>query len=133
MNSNNRLSLGVVFLACITGAYLFGFNSGKGAVPPESLIANVLNKTDGKLTSTDFGAFWKAWQVINDKFVGTTTSDQDRLYGAISGMTATLGDPYTIFFPPKENKIFAEEIAGAFEGVGMEVGVRDGKLVVVYT
>ena len=53
------------------------------------------------------------------------------IYGAIEGMTAALGDPYTVFFPPEESKIFQSEIAGNFEGVGMEVGVKDGKLVVV--
>jgi carboxyl-terminal processing protease len=36
-----------------------------------------------------------------------------------------------VFFPPAEAKIFASQIAGNFEGVGMEVGNKDGKLVVV--
>jgi carboxyl-terminal processing protease len=65
---------------------------------------------------------------------GTTTekvSDQTRVWGAISGMVDSLGDPYTTFFPPAEAKAFNEEISGNFEGVGMEVGQTDGVLTVI--
>ncbi len=131
MNSSKRVSLGIIFVVVIAGAYLFGFSSGKSAVPPESLIATVINKDTGKPETVDFTPFWKAWQTINDKFAGTSTTDQDRVWGAIQGMTASLDDPYTIFFPPAANSDFKSQIAGNFEGVGMEVGNKDGKLVVV--
>jgi len=53
------------------------------------------------------------------------------LYGAISGMVKALGDPYTVFFNPEETKQFEEDISGKFEGVGMEVGIRDNELTVI--
>jgi carboxyl-terminal processing protease len=40
-------------------------------------------------------------------------------------------DPYTIFFPPKEAKNFAENVKGSFGGVGMNVGMKDGNIVVI--
>jgi carboxyl-terminal processing protease len=46
-------------------------------------------------------------------------------------LAASLGDPYTTFFPPKQNKSFQSDISGNFEGVGMEVGVKDNQLTVV--
>jgi carboxyl-terminal processing protease len=46
-------------------------------------------------------------------------------------MVKSLGDPYTIFFPPVESKSFADEISGNFEGVGMEVGMKDDVLTVI--
>lgn len=131
MNSSKRLQLALALVIVILIAYFIGFNSGRRTVPPESLIATVINKDLGKPENVDFETFWKAWSIIDDKYAGTTTSDQDRVWGAIEGMTASLGDPYTVFFPPNESKMFASEIAGNFEGVGMEVGVKDGKLVVV--
>ena len=131
MNSSKRIRLGFTLFVVIIISYFIGFSSGKDAVPPENLIATVANKTLDKPESVDFSAFWTAWNVINQKYAGTTTPDQDRVYGAIEGMTASLGDPYTVFFPPEESKIFQSEIAGNFEGVGMEVGIKDGKLVVV--
>ncbi|MEK7607837.1 MAG: S41 family peptidase [Patescibacteria group bacterium] len=131
MNSSKRLSLGAVLIVVIVISYLIGFQSGRISVPPESLIATIINKDTGKPESVDFSTFWTAWNVINQKYAGTTTVDQNRVWGAIEGMTTSLGDPYTVFFPPEESKIFQSEIAGNFEGVGMEVGAKDGKLVVV--
>jgi len=86
-------------------------------------------------------AFWEAWSVLDKKFVppspSTSTAstsgatDQERVYGAISGMTSSLGDPYTVFLPPTENEVFSGNIEGEFGGVGMEIGKRDGVLTVI--
>ncbi len=131
MNQSNRLSIGAVLIVVIAASFLFGFHSGSRSIPPESLVLTVDNKDTNKPDTVDFAAFWKAWNIINEKYAGTSTDDQARVYGAIEGMTASLGDPYTVFFPPKEAKVFASEIAGNFEGVGMELGVKDGRLTVV--
>ncbi len=114
----------------IAASYFVGYRSGVDSIPAESLVASVVNK-DGEIENVDFSTFWKAWRILDDKFSGTSTPDQDRVWGAISGMTAALGDPYTVFFPPEEAELFKSEISGNFGGVGMEVGVKDGKLVVV--
>ena len=53
------------------------------------------------------------------------------MWGAIEGLTATYGDPYTVFFPPKEASAFEEEVRGNFEGVGMEIAIKDKVLTVV--
>ncbi|MEK9182078.1 MAG: S41 family peptidase [Patescibacteria group bacterium] len=120
------------------GLYLgFGMNPQRFS-PPESLI-----NTEADISSkVDFAPFWKAWQVLDEKFVptkigtstltvSTTTTIQDRVWGAIGGLTNSLGDPYTVFFPPEESKSFETEISGNFEGVGMEIGIKDGVVTVV--
>ena len=58
-------------------------------------------------------------------------TDQEKVYGAISGLTNSLGDPYTVFFPPVESEMFAADVRGNFEGVGMEVLAKDGVINVV--
>ena len=78
---------------------------------------------------------------MDERFVSTkkststqpaaTSTDQNKVWGAIEGLTASLGDPYTVFFPPEENKSFESEISGNFEGVGMEIGIKDGVVTVV--
>ena len=97
----------------------------------------------GAPEGVDFSPVWEAWKVIDEKFVpaaiATTTplatsteeSNQLRVWGMIQGLAESLGDPYTFFLPPAENEIFAEDIKGAFEGVGMEIAVRDQILTVV--
>ena len=86
-------------------------------------------------TTADFAPFWKTWEVLDEKFVSThgtsTITDQDKVWGAVQGLAASYGDPHTVFFPPEESKSFSEEISGNFEGVGMELGIRDGIITVV--
>ncbi len=116
--------------------FFVGFTYGKSYKTDEEKLASIINKTD-TLNNVDFAAFWKAWNVVNEKFIpsnSTSTelaSDQTRVYGAISGMVSALNDPYTVFFPPVEAKSFGEQISGQIEGVGMEVGMKDGVLTVV--
>jgi len=100
------------------------------------LLPNLFNADKGKSQNVDFSPFWKTWQVLNENYVNgtaainsTTTkiaTDQDRVWGAISGMVDSLGDPYTVFMPPVEKTKFEEDIRGNFSGVGMEVGYKDG-------
>ena len=53
------------------------------------------------------------------------------VYGAIQGMVAALGDPYTVFLKPSENKIVREDLNGSFEGVGIQIGFKVARLVVI--
>lgn len=74
----------------------------------------------------DISQFWDAWNVLNDNFVQvhastTLPSEQDRLYGAIAGLTASYGDAYTVFLPPSDAQVFNDDITGSFGGVGMTV------------
>ena len=53
------------------------------------------------------------------------------MYGAASGMTESLGDPYTSFFPPVENSRNKEDLQGNFGGVGIQLGFIDNTLAVM--
>ena len=84
----------------------------------------------------DLSQFWAAWSVLQNNFVQTHASntiptDQKKIYGAIAGLTASYGDPYTVFFPPAEAKVFNETVQGNFGGVGMELAQKDTSIVVV--
>lgn len=81
----------------------------------------------------DLQQFWNVWKLLNEKypFKDKVPADNDRIYGAISGMVSSFKDPYTMFFPPKQAQLFADEVKGEFSGVGMEVGIKDGLLTVV--
>ncbi len=83
-------------------------------------------------TTADFSPFWKVWSAIDEKSPNADkATDQERVYGAISGLVDTLDDPYTVFFDPEETKIFEADIAGNFSGVGMEVGIKNKVLTIV--
>lgn len=95
-------------------------------------VSSVINKEPQVETAADFSAFWKAWNILNKESIyKDKISDQDRVWGAISGLASSFGDPYTVFFPPEENKQFKEEIKGSFDGIGAEIGIKDNVLTVV--
>lgn len=111
-----------------------GFNSGEKSFSGETV--GIKNTTEGEPMSVDFAPFWRAWNLINEKYVpasstAKTVGNQEKVWGAIQGLTSSLGDPYTVFFPPVESKLFESDIRGNFDGVGMEVVAQDGAITVI--
>ena len=116
----------VLFVVFLLGNYIgqksTNLSSSNTIVIPESI----------NVTEAQFEPFWKVWQILSEKYVAATTTDsQERVWGAIQGLASSQGDPYTVFFPPEESLMFKNEISGNFEGVGMEIGLKDGILTVV--
>ncbi|PIR85484.1 hypothetical protein COU15_00100 [Candidatus Kaiserbacteria bacterium CG10_big_fil_rev_8_21_14_0_10_45_20] len=95
------------------------------------------NTDVGKIPeNADFDALHRAWNILEQNYVSASStqpdvSPEERVWGAISGLASSYGDPYTTFFPPEEKKSFESEVRGDFEGVGMEIGLRDDVLVVI--
>lgn len=82
----------------------------------------------------DFEQFWKVWNILNEKYVPTkhaAVSNEEKVWGAIAGLTNSLGDPYTYFMPPQEKSLFEQDVQGSFGGVGMQIGAKDGLLTVI--
>lgn len=96
----------------------------------EGLILEVNKLRELEEEYIDFSLFWQAWKTIEEKFIGQI-DHQEMVYGAIKGMVESLGDPYTVFFDPEEAKIFEEDVTGSFEGIGVEIGIRDDQLTII--
>lgn len=122
--SNSLILLVVIFFAL--GVYI-GFHNR-----PEIYKTSLLGKETQVSTQADFSPFWKTWNTINEKSPNASKiTDQERVYGAISGLVGSLNDPYSVFFSPDETKMFQDDIAGNFSGVGMEVGIKNKVLTVI--
>jgi len=137
----------------VVGIFALGVYAGSSRADERDYSVAVVNKDEGKPSDVDFALFWKVWNELESRYIptkkvapagddktkestkdtkGTTApTDQEKIYAAIQGLTAAYGDPYTVFFPPEESKAFNEEISGAFEGIGCEIGNKDGQLVVI--
>ncbi|MDQ3014498.1 MAG: S41 family peptidase [bacterium] len=131
--------IGVVAIATvlIVGSFISGAYYTRRSYANDA-SASISGKTLGKPQSVDFAAFWEAWNILEEHYVptkkgatSTPVTDEDKIWGAIKGLAESYGDPYTTFFPPVQATEFKEEISGAFEGLGIEVGVRDGILTVI--
>jgi len=79
----------------------------------------------------DFKIFWDTWNIIQDDYIDKPVGETSLFYGALKGMVSSLGDPYSSFLEPKVATDFAEEMAGRFEGIGAEIGIRNDVLTVV--
>ena len=127
---NPRIVLGIIGVVVIILAYYTGGVFGEKRGRNEALVS--IAPKGVTITNDQFEPFWKVWSVLSEKYVEATTTDtQKRIWGAIQGLASSQGDPYTTFFPPEENKSFKNDIAGNFDGVGMEIGIKDGILTVV--
>ena len=89
----------------------------------------------------------EVWKIVNRKFYDPTNNSQDwqkwryrydhklktaeDAYVAIDTMLASLNDPYTRILPPKEFSEETQAIKGSLKGIGTQIGLRDGNLVII--
>lgn len=80
----------------------------------------------------DFQLFWEVWDKLSASYFDKSKLDQSKMvYGAIQGMVSAIGDPYTVFLPPEEQKRTKEDLGGEFEGVGIQIGFKGQQLAVI--
>ena len=123
------ISIVISLILGFAGGFLF---KNKNTTNPLNTIKNLINPDEGKPENVDFSLFWKVYNDLNAKYVDKGKVDSQKiLYGAISGLVNSVGDPYTTFFEPVTSKKFQEEISGSFGGIGTEIGKRSGILTVI--
>jgi carboxyl-terminal processing protease len=111
-----------------------GYRYGqRNELPTGVPLSNILNTTTpAERESVDFATFWEVWSYLENDYIEPEKLDaKEMVNGAISGMTSAIGDPYTAYLPPVDNKHAAEDLAGAFYGLGIELGYVDSVLAVV--
>src|SRR3989344_5576348 len=125
--------LPILIIVSIAAGFAGGiFYSKEQAGRLENIPQELINRDEGKVKKVDFSDFWKAWQLLEAKYVDQGKLDyQKMVYGAIDGMVDAVGDPYTVFFEPSTNKKFKEELSGAFGGAGMELGLKNNIITVI--
>lgn len=141
----STISMGISIL--VIAVFASGFLIGSTGIARSLLPAAVAQSLGvaAPPAGVDLDPVWKAWAIMDERFVPASvpqnasstepeiagTPEEKRVYGMIAGMAESLGDPYTFFLPPVEQKQFEEDLAGNFEGVGMEIAIKDEILTVV--
>jgi len=114
----------LIFLAgVLVGRYLL-MPTDSNFTQPEFVTVE-----DGERQFT-FEVFWEAWDLLHEKYTDEL-ADDDLFYGAVAGMVAAAGDPYTVFADPASTEQFEGTIEGSFSGVGIEIGMRGGIVTVI--
>jgi len=128
------LAFGMAFVS----GYLFG--RAEPARGPLSFLEALQPSTarateEGVLTSDEqqrFKVFWEAWQVVERDFYDRSQIDHQKLiYGAVKGMVDAVGDPYTVYQTPSQREISDTDLRGSFDGIGIQVDMKDNRLTVV--
>ena len=126
----NKIMKNLTIVGIIFAFAFAGFITGQQAFAysPDELYLDVWKLINKKyVDQTNNQQDWNRWRY---KYEGKLLTNEDA-YVAIDTMLASLNDPYTKFLDPKE---FAEETAsikGSLKGIGIQISVKDGKLMVI--
>jgi carboxyl-terminal processing protease len=122
-----------MLVSVMVGA-LLGRQQGIRSVVPtgEGRVLNQGGTSSSRLSGdVDFALFWDAWDLLKDRYYQQPVSDKTLFYGSMEGLLNALGDPYTAFFDPEQASEFLQDLSGAFEGIGAEIGIKDEQLIIV--
>ncbi len=80
----------------------------------------------------DLSMLWGVWRLLLTHYIEPEKLQSTTLIeGAVRGLVAAIGDPYTVFMTPKENGDFRDSLSGHLQGIGAELAVRDADIIVV--
>ncbi|HET9946989.1 MAG TPA: S41 family peptidase [Patescibacteria group bacterium] len=129
----SKLQLVLVIAITFLGGYFFGVNKVNFELRHYVPQISIVNKEPPAGVSTvDFSLFWSVWdKIVTGYYDKSAVNPQKMLYGAISGMVASLNDPYTMFLPPTQQTNFQQQLAGQFTGIGAELGLKNQQIIVI--
>ncbi len=93
-------------------------------------IGTDTGSSDGSDLNTSLRSFSQVYTVVEQNYADQVDPEKVIYNGAIPGMLRVL-DPHSNFFDPKSYAAMREEQRGLYFGVGMQVGPRDNKVIVI--
>lgn len=128
-----KLQVALVIIIAFVGGYFFGVNKVNFELKHYAPHISISSKEPPSGTANvDFSLFWTVWdKIVNNYYDKSKVDPQKMLYGAITGMVQSLGDPYTMFLPPAQQTSFQQQLAGQFTGIGAELGMKDKQIIII--
>ena len=118
---SHRSSLLVVFIIVVCGFFGVLFGQRNASVTANNSEAEVRDSLH---------SFSDVYATVEQNYAEPVSADKAIYNGAIPGMLRVL-DPHSNFFDPKSYSLLKEEQRGKYYGVGMQVGPRNNKVIVV--
>ncbi len=95
------------------------------AMVPKSITVNSSGAENAELEKVT-----QAYDLILNRYVEKV--DKEKLEeGAIQGMLSVLKDPYSVYMDKETSRQFTQTLESSFEGIGAEVGMVNGKIVII--
>ena len=98
-----------------------------GVWGPQTGLAAAASEDDLR---DNFRQFTQVLSIIESQYADTVDTEKAIFNGAIPTMLRTL-DPHSQFFGPDAFKQLRDEQKGQYAGVGMQIGIRNGRTVVI--
>lgn len=131
-NNLKRFQIVLVMVVCVLAGYAFGTRSVEVSWANYRPVIGIESKAPPPTQNVDFSLLYDVIDRVNrDYYDKSKVNAQQMVYGAVSGMLESLNDPYTSFFPPKENEAFKTQLAGEFSGIGAELSLNSDNRVTV--
>jgi len=128
--SSNMRKVFLIFIAVFV--FSFGYALGDFRAGDGEGVKVTINREIPPDKALDFSLFWDVWDILEEQYYDSSRlQETNMVYGAIKGMVASLGDPYTTFLTPSENNLVEEDMQGNFDGVGIQIGFRGTQLAVI--
>lgn len=120
------LIIQVINLIIIVLVFILGDQIGQGNI---NLFSGSLN--NNLPSSLNYSSVNQVYQVLKNNYDGKITQTQ-LLNGMKHGLAASLNDPYTVYFTPKEAQQFNNQLNNTFSGIGAELGqTKSGQLEII--
>jgi carboxyl-terminal processing protease len=109
------VALAVVVVLAGSALFLSGYTMGRqAAAEPGTPVS----------AAEAFQPFWDAYHTITERYAGGEVDRNTLIQGAIRGMIAALGDPYSSYLTSEEYRRSLQGISGQFEGIGAEIATQ---------
>jgi len=126
MNKVTKAILAVALSVIVASSGFIG-----GFVVARAVPTGALTGIPSAAANTDVGSRVDAInQLLKDRAL-VPTNDSSATAGAIQGLLDSNGDKYATYFDKKHYQYFSEESMGAFGGIGVVLGEKDGTAYVV--
>lgn len=139
MNRLNKNNITSVLFGLALAIVLFGsgyklaqmqYKTSSSSAAFNTLLGQELRKQG--LSGFDESLLEETREKLEEKYVDRDKLDEKKqFYGAIKGLVASLGDPYTFFLTPEENKQSKDDLGGRFEGIGAQLGMKNNQIAVI--
>lgn len=114
-----RILAALTAMSMVVLAFVAGYAAYPLLHPTVAPALEASPRTDAMAT------FWQVWDLLDRDFYGVKPDAQTRTYGAIAGMVARFGDPYTYFVEPQPRALERDQLAGKFGGIGATLEQTD--------
>ncbi|MDO8622131.1 MAG: S41 family peptidase, partial [bacterium] len=131
----------IVVIGVAAGGFVAGYVVGRRsptntttatpAIVEDVRVVNRSATTPASAKELDFQLFWDTWGLVERDYLRQPVRDDRLLYGALEGLVASLGDPYSAFFNPDRARLLQQDLAGELEGIGAEIGIKEKQLTVI--